>query len=230
MLEMKNVTKSFGKKKKLCVLDYVNFTLEEGKITALMGSSGSGKSTLARILLLLESCDEGEILYRGQKIDPKNRREVLEFRRKVQYISQRPESFFDPIYKLRTSVLETAMVHHLDMEEARLRLSELLKLVKINKAVLDRYPYQVSGGEIQRVALCRALLLEPEILVLDECTSMLDVSVQAQILNLLKDLKEELGLTYLFIAHDQAVVDWFADDTFELKNGKLSQTAMEESL
>ena len=98
---------------------------------------------------------------------------------------------------------------------------ELLQMVKINEAVLDRYPYQVSGGEIQRIALCRALLLSPEVLILDEATSMLDVSVQAQILNLLKELKEKMHLTYLFIAHDRGVVDWFADEVYEVRDKKL---------
>lgn len=221
MLELKGVTKRFGKKHPVCVLNQVDFSLEEGKITALMGQSGSGKSTLARILLFLESCDEGEILYDSMPVDPKNRKEMLQFRRKVQYISQRPESFFDPMYKLRTSVLETVRVHGLPGKKMEEKLKELLELVKINEAILDRYPYQVSGGEIQRVALCRALLLEPEILILDEATSMLDVSVQAQILNLLKELKEELKLTYLFIAHDLEVVCWFADQGFILEKGKV---------
>lgn len=223
MLEMKGITKSFGKKHPVRVLDQVNFTLEEGKITALMGPSGSGKTTLARLLLLLEPWDEGEILYNGQRVNPRDRSNVLEFRRKVQYISQRPESFFDPMYKLHSSVMEAARVHKLDAGKSEEKLKELLKLVKINEAVLDRYPYQVSGGEIQRVALCRALLLDPEILVLDESTSMLDVSVQAQILNLLKQLREEMGLTYLFIAHDLEVVRHFADRALELREGKLRE-------
>ncbi len=221
MLEMRGVTKRFGKRHPITVLDRLDFSLEEGKITALMGPSGSGKSTLARILLLLETWDEGEILCDGSPVNPRDRKNVLEFRRRVQYISQRPESFFDPMYKLRTSVMEAARVHRLDAEKAEKRLGELLELVKINTSILERYPYQVSGGEIQRVALCRALLLEPEVLILDESTSMLDVSVQAQILNLLKELREKMGLTYLFIAHDLEVVRWFADKALELKEGKV---------
>ncbi|MDO5425680.1 MAG: dipeptide/oligopeptide/nickel ABC transporter ATP-binding protein [Eubacteriales bacterium] len=228
MLEMRQVSKSFGKRHTVPVLDQVDFCLEEQKITALMGPSGSGKSTLARILLFLEQPDAGEILYNGKPVNRKNRKEVLQFRRKVQYISQRPESFFDPMYKLSSSVLEAAGVHGIPISEAKERLKELLELVKINDAVLERYPYQVSGGEIQRVALCRALLLEPEVLILDEATSMLDVSVQAQILNLLKDLKERLGLTYLFIAHDREVVKWFADQALELRDGKLWPLEMEK--
>lgn len=220
MLEMKGITKTFGKKQRFTVLDQVDFPLETGKITALMGQSGCGKSTLARILLLLEKPDQGEILFDGKTVNRKNREEMLAFRRKVQYLSQRPESFFDPVYKLGTSVLEAARVHHLDKEKAESRLKELLAMVKLNEAVLDRYPYQVSGGEIQRIALCRALLLDPEVLILDEFTSMLDVSVQAQILNLLKELGEKKKLTWLFIAHDEEVVRWIADEAYQMENGR----------
>ncbi len=223
ILEMKNVTKSFGKRRSVRVLDHADFALEQNRITALMGVSGSGKSTLARLLLMLDTCDEGEILYRGRPVNMAKRRESLAFHRRVQYISQRPESFFDPMYRLRSSVMEAARIHRLEPAKASDRLSQLLEQVKINEAVLDRYPYQVSGGEIQRVALCRALLPEPDVLILDECTSMLDVSVQAQILNLLRDLQKEWNLTYLFIAHDIEVVRWFTDRAVLLSEGKIRE-------
>ena len=221
MLEMRGVSKSFGRRRKVQVLEKADFVLPDQKITALMGQSGSGKSTAARLLLFLEQCDEGEILWNQVPVHLKSRSEMLSFRKKVQYISQRPESFFDPVYKLGASVMECVRIHGLDRAEAKEHLMELLQMVKINEAVLDRYPYQVSGGEIQRIALCRALLLSPEVLILDEATSMLDVSVQAQILNLLKELKEKMHLTYLFIAHDRGVVDWFADEVYEVRDKKL---------
>lgn len=222
MLEMKNGSKCFGKKNPIMVLNHVDFSLQEGKITAVMGASGTGKSTLARCLLFLERLDEGEIFYNETLVQLKNHRQMMEFRRKVQYISQRPESFFDHVYKLGTSVMETAKIHKLDMGQTKEKLAELLELTKLNSAVLERYPYQVSGGEIQRLALCRALLLKPEILILDEVTSMLDVSVQAQVLSLLKKLQKEMKLTYLFISHEAEVVNYFADRVVEIKNGRLN--------
>lgn len=223
MLEMKNGVKCFGKKNPITVLDHVDFSLQEGAITAVMGVSGTGKSTLVRCLLFLEKLDEGEVFYNETPVRPGNRKQMMEFRRKVQYISQRPESFFDPVYKLGTSVMETAKVHKLDVGQTKEKLGELLELTKLNSAVLERYPYQVSGGEIQRLSLCRALLLKPEILILDEVTSMLDVSVQAQVLSLLKKLQKEMKLTYLFISHETEVVKYFADHVVEIKNGRLNQ-------
>lgn len=212
MIELRNITKTYRKgKEKLLVLDNFSMTLHRGETIAVMGKSGSGKSTLARILLLLEKADSGEIVFDGHAAVG-SKSFLLPYRRKVQYVSQRPESFFDPTRTLRTSVLAPAKIHHLEMPVAERRLGTLLDQVRINYSVLNRYPYQVSGGEIQRIAICRALLTEPAFLVLDEATSMLDVSVQAQILNILKELQREKNLGFLFISHDMAVVDWFTKD------------------
>lgn len=224
MLEMRNVTKTFRGKTVKCVLDDVSFGLEPRKTTALMGESGSGKSTLARILLGLEPPDTGQVLWNGRALNRRSRRDMLDFRRRVQYISQHPESFFDPFWTLKFSVYEAGRIHGIPRENIDNALPALLEQVKITPATLERYPYQVSGGEIQRISLCRALLLEPEVLVLDEATSMLDVSVQAQILNLLKELKQAHDLTYLFISHEQAVVDWMADTVYHVEKGKLYKT------
>lgn len=220
MLEMRDVCKSYSGKNRVEVLDHVSLGLKAGRTLGLMGQSGSGKSTIARILLLQETADAGAVYFHGKRAEPKNRRMMKDFRKRVQYISQHPESFLDPNWKIGKSVLEGAAVYG-EKKEAQERLGTLLEQVKLNRAVLDRYPHQVSGGEIQRAALCRALLLRPEALILDEATSMLDVSVQAQILNILKEIQEKEGLAYLLISHDKEVVSWFTDDIVELKGGRL---------
>lgn len=217
MLEMRNVSKTFRGRPPKMVLQNVNFCLEPGKTTALMGKSGSGKSTLARILLGLEQPDSGQVLWNGTVCSHRRASQMRGFHRRVQYIAQHPESFFDPFWTLKRSVYEAGAIHGIPAQQVHNRLPLLLEQVKINPATLERYPYQVSGGEIQRISLCRALLLEPEILVLDEATSMLDVSVQAQILTLLKELKQEHGLTYLLISHEREVVDWMADRVYHMQ-------------
>lgn len=221
MLEMRYISKSFSGKNQVEVLKQVDFKLKEGEITGLMGESGSGKSTLARILLQLEKPDSGQVLYNGQAVNRKNKKEFLQFCRDIQYISQHPESFFDPFWTLGRSVREAGKIHSIPENAMEKRLEEMMGQVKLDMSVLERYPYQVSGGEIQRISLCRALLLEPKVLILDEATSMLDVSVQAQILHLLRELKQTYDLTYLFISHDLSVVEWFCDRVFEVKNGKV---------
>lgn len=220
MLEMKGVCKSYPGKNRVEVLDHVSLRLEKGKTLGLMGKSGSGKSTIARILLMAEPADEGSVYFHGRKVEKRDRGMMRDFRRRVQYISQHPESFLDPNWRIGKSVLEGACVYG-EKRRAQERIGELLEQVKLNRAVLERYPHQVSGGEIQRAALCRALLLEPEVLILDEATSMLDVSVQAQILNILKEIQEREKLSCLLISHDREVVSWFTENVAELRGGRL---------
>lgn len=200
-------------------LDHVDISLYQGETLGLMGPSGCGKSTLARVLLRLIDADEGQILFRGQDITKLRGKSLLPFRRQVQLISQRPESFFDPRYRLGNSLLEPLEFFHLERDKQR--LNTLLEQVKLTDELLLRYPHQVSGGEIQRLALCRALLLSPSVLVLDEPTSMLDVSVQAQILQLLRQFQQDMGLTYLFITHDRQVANYMCDRVISLE-GNLS--------
>ena len=188
------------------ILDNCNIKVEEGEIVGLMGKSGCGKSTLARILLRLIPCDSGKIYFENRDITNASKAQLTTFRQKVQFISQRPESFFDPIMKLGKSLREPLEVFNKPVDEVKIK--ELLEIVKLNEAVLSRYPHQVSGGEIQRLSIARALLLEPKMLVLDEPTSMLDISVQAQILHLLKNIQEERKLAYLLITHDSSIANW----------------------
>lgn len=220
MLEMRDVCKSYPGKNRVEVLEHVSLALKAGRTLGLMGQSGSGKSTIARILLMQEPMDAGAVYFHGEKVEKKNRERMKSFRKRVQYISQHPESFLDPNWKIGKSVLEGAAVYG-EKKQVQERLETLLEQVKLSRAVLDRYPHQVSGGEIQRAVLCRALLLNPEVLILDEATSMLDVSVQAQILNILKEIQEKEKLSYLLISHDREVVSWFTDDIVELRGGRL---------
>ena len=184
-----------------------------------MGKSGSGKSTLAKILLKLIACDDGVIKFNGIDITNLKNKDLKFYRKKMQFISQRPENFFDPMMSLRKTLLEPLKIHNINYNENVLQ--EYLEKVKLNEMILNRYPYQLSGGEIQRLSIVRALLLNPEIIILDEATSMLDISVQAQILHLLKELQIEKSLTYLFISHDKNIINWFSDRVLIMKDGKI---------
>lgn len=224
MLKAENISKSFidrSSGKTFELLHDVSLEIKAGEAVALMGGSGSGKSTLARILLRLLSCDSGKIYFQGQNITQATGKDLSIFRRNVQFISQRPESFLDPRQTLGSSLREAFIVFNLPYDEEKIK--EMLDLVKLNAELLQRYPHQVSGGEIQRICLVRALLLEPKLLVLDEPTSMLDISVQAQILHLLRDIRKEKQLAYLFITHDKQLAKWLCDRVLHIEQGKLKQ-------
>ena len=222
MLKAENISKSFidrSSGKTFELLHDVSLEIKAGEAVALMGGSGSGKSTLARILLSLLSCDSGKIYFQGQNITQATGKDLSIFRRNVQFISQRPESFLDPRQTLGSSLREAFIVFNLPYDEEKIK--EMLDLVKLNAELLQRYPHQVSGGEIQRICLVRALLLEPKLLILDEPTSMLDISVQAQILHLLRDIRREKQLAYLFITHDKQLAKWLCDRVLHIDQGQL---------
>jgi len=222
MLKAENIFKSFVDRsngKTFELLHDVSLELKSGEAVALMGGSGSGKSTLARILLRLLPCDCGKIYFQGQDITKVTGKDLSVFRRNVQFISQRPESFLDPRQTLGSSLREAFTVFNLPYDEEKIK--EILDLVKLNAELLQRYPHQVSGGEIQRICLVRSLLLEPKLLILDEPTSMLDISVQAQILHLLRDIRQEKQLAYLFITHDKQLAKWLCDRVLHIEQGQL---------
>ena len=220
MLKAENISKSFidrSSGKSFRLLQDVSLEIAPGEAVALMGGSGSGKSTLARLLLRLLPCDAGKIYFRGTDITKLSCKELAGFRRSVQFISQRPESFLDPRKTLSYSLREALEVFSLPYAEEQ--ALAMLDLVKLNAKLLERYPHQVSGGEIQRICLVRALLLEPELLILDEPTSMLDISVQAQILHLLKDIRTQKQIAYLFISHDRLISEWLCDRVVRIEQG-----------
>ena len=216
ILSVEHLKKSFGEHE---VLRDITFEVPQGDVVSIIGSSGSGKSTLARILLRLLPCDCGKIFFQGRDITNATGKDLSSFRRNVQFISQRPESFLDPRQTLGCSLREAFTVFNLPYDEEKIK--EMLDLVKLNAELLQRYPHQVSGGEIQRICLVRALLLEPKLLVLDEPTSMLDISVQAQILHLLRDIRREKQLAYLFITHDKQLAEWLCDRVLHIEQGRL---------
>ena len=194
-------------------VDDVSFTIQQGKTFGLVGESGCGKTTVGKTILRINKPTAGEIIYKGQHIESLDQKEIAPIRRDIQMIFQDPYSSLDPRQSLG-SILKEAIVcdgkQH-DKEEIESTISELMTAVGLDPIMVDRYPHELSGGQRQRLGIARALACNPSLIVCDEPVSALDVSIQAQVINLLRDLQEKRGLTYLFIAHDLAVVKNIAD-------------------
>jgi len=189
-------------------VDGIDFAIRRGETMGLVGESGCGKTTTGRCILRLEQPTEGQILYDGVDIAELSRKDLIALRRRIQVIFQDPYSSLNPRMKVGAILEEPMRVHGISggAEQRRARVRELLSVCGLNPAFADRYPHEMSGGQRQRVGIARALALEPEFIVCDEAVSALDVSIQAQVINLLEDLRARFGLTYLFIAHDLSVV------------------------
>jgi dipeptide transport system ATP-binding protein len=199
----------------------VSFKLDKGKTLAIVGESGCGKSTLARILTFIDEPTAGELLIDGQKVDTRPGHLTADMRQKVQIVFQNPYGSLNPRQKIGDVLGEPLLINtKMSAAERRERATEMLIKVGLGPEHYNRYPHMFSGGQRQRIAIARALMLNPKLLVLDEPVSALDLSVQAQVLNLLADLQEEFGLTYVFISHDLSVVRYIADEVMVMYYGE----------
>ena len=229
VIEVQNLTKSFPIRGKVpwrstpfLAVDDVSFSIRRGTTTAIVGESGSGKSTVAQMVLKLLAPTSGRVLFEGKDVAALHGRELKTLRRRVQPIFQNPYGTLDPMYSIYRTIEEPMRIHGIgDPRSREARVRDLLDKVALPAAMMRRYPNELSGGQRQRVAIARALALDPEVVICDEAVSALDVLVQAQVLELLNDLQAELGLSYLFITHDLAVVRQIADATLVMEKGKV---------
>lgn len=213
-------------------VDDVSFSIEPGTTVGLVGESGSGKTTVGRTILNLVPATGGEVLFEGTNVLGMPESQFRPYRRQLQMIFQDPFGSLNPRMTVRKIIGEPLEIHFKDMTatDRRDRIASLLKQVGLDADMMNRYPHEFSGGQRQRIGIARALAVEPKFIVCDEPVSALDVSVQAQIVNLLQDLQEELGLTYLFIAHDLAVVEHISDFVLVMYRGKIVEAADAEDI
>ncbi|WP_068081970.1 ABC transporter ATP-binding protein [Polycladidibacter stylochi] len=229
VLEARNLVREYHTKEGLLgkpvvtrALKGVSFQLERGKTLAVVGESGCGKSTLARILTMIDPATTGELLIGGQPIDIRRQKLTREMRRKVQIVFQNPYGSLNPRQRVGDVLTEPLMLNtDMTPQQRREYAMDMLVKVGLGPEHYNRYPHMFSGGQRQRVAIARALVLNPKLLILDEPVSALDLSVQAQILNLLADLQDEFNLTYLFISHDLSVVRYIADEVMVMYFGEV---------
>lgn len=202
-------------------VDDITLDIHEGEIVGLVGESGSGKTTLARVILNLSKMTGGNILIDGINLSTASRDDMKKLRSEIAVVFQDPASNLNPRQTVESSIMRPMVIHGVPKEEAKKKARDVLEMVKMDQRYLDSYPHQLSGGQLQRIAIARALALNPRVMILDEPTSALDVSVQAQILNLLLDLQEKLQLTYLVITHDLNVIKYISDKIAVMYLGKL---------
>ena len=239
MLKVKNLKKEFitetsffAQAQTTQALKGVSFDIQKGETFGVVGESGCGKSTLARCVTRLIDVSAGSIEFQGEDITALKGKELQALRRRLQIVFQNSFSSLNPRMKLSALIEEPLIVHGLmaSAKDRQDRVDQLLEMVGLQREMKHRYPREFSGGQRQRVGLARALAVEPEMIVCDEAVSSLDVSVQAQILNLLMDLQQKLGLTYLFIAHDLRVVEYIASRVAVMSEGQIVETAVTREL
>lgn len=238
MLEIRNITRDYHvptgflkPEKVVHAVKGVSFKLDAGKTLAIVGESGCGKSTLARILTFIDPPTAGELLIDGKAVDTRPGHLTAEMRQKVQIVFQNPYGSLNPRQKIGDVLGEPLLINtKMSSAERRERANEMLVKVGLGPEHYNRYPHMFSGGQRQRIAIARALMLNPKLLVLDEPVSALDLSVQAQVLNLLSDLQEEFGLTYVFISHDLSVVRYIADEVMVMYYGEAVEYGTREQV
>jgi oligopeptide transport system ATP-binding protein len=233
LLKIKNLKKHFisqkglffGKEVRVKAVDGLNFDIYKGETLGIVGESGCGKSTTGRLLLRLIEATEGEIDFDGIDLMSLGERKLKKMRRRFQMVFQDPFASLNPRMKIKNIVAEPMKTHGLYKDNRREKVEELLDAVGISRSYLNRYPHEFSGGQRQRIGIARALAADPQFIVADEPVAALDVSIQAQILNLMNDLQAEFGLTYLFIAHDLSVVQYISDRIGVMYLGKMVELA-----
>jgi peptide/nickel transport system ATP-binding protein len=239
ILEVINVEKEyfssagfFGKKSGFKAVNDVSFKLYEGETLGLVGESGCGKSTLGNAILQLDKATSGQIVYRGQDITKLGAKEIKKLRKDIQIIFQDPYSSLNPRIPIGKAIMEPMKVHglHKDDKERKAKTIEILERVGLGAEYFNRYPHEFSGGQRQRIGIARTIALQPKLIVCDESVSALDISVQAQVLNLLNELKENFGFTYIFISHDLAVVKYMSDQVLVMNQGRIEEIADADAL
>ena len=239
ILSVKGLRKEFGQRGGLLrakglkvAVDDVSFDIPKGKTLALVGESGSGKSTVGLMILGLLEATAGEVLFEGRSLDARNGAERKRFRREMQVVFQDPYASLNARLTVREAIVEGMSIHRIGANAAERidRAKRLCEQVNLGPDALDRYPHEFSGGQRQRIAIARALSVEPRFLVLDEPTSALDVSVQSQVLNLLKGLQDEYGLSYLFVTHNLGVVEYLADEVCVMQRGRIVERGTVEGV
>lgn len=239
LIEVKNLKKYFTKKsglikkeiKEVKAVDDVSFYIKKGETLGLVGESGCGKSTLGRTLIRLYDVTDGEILFDGEDISKKSEKELKNFRKRTQTIFQDPYASLNPNMTVKDIIREPLDIHtNFSKDEKDKIVYEMLEKVGLNKEHATRYPHEFSGGQRQRIGIARALSVKPDFIFCDEPISALDVSIQAQIINLLEDLQKELGITYLFIAHDLSMVKHISDRVCVMYLGKVVEIGSSEDI
>lgn len=214
----------------LKAVDGVSFSIKCGETLGIVGESGCGKSTLAKVVLRLVEATSGAVYFEGRDLYKMNKKELRDIRREMQIVFQDPYDSLNPRMSLEEIVAEPFIIHKIPREERNKRIKQLFNEVGLPEKLMKRYPHQLSGGQRQRLSIARSLALSPKLIICDEAVSALDVSIQAQILNLLLDLKDELSLTYIFITHNISVAKFVSDKIGVMYFGKLVELASKEEL
>ena len=229
-----NTNNIFDKKYVIPVLHNVSLSIRQGEILGLVGESGCGKSTLGKCILKLEppkSISQGQILFEGQDISTYNKQEIKTYRKNAQMIFQNPYSSLNPRMSIYETLLEPLKIHQIcDKNKYKEKINEMINLVGLKESDIMKYPHEFSGGQRQRIAIARALITFPKFVIADEPVSALDVSIQAQIINLLLELKEKLNLTILFISHDLNIVRYLSDNIAIMENGVIVEKGTKEEI